>query len=419
MARKWSRTTKGQNQQVFVSKPINYSTQATYAAFQANAAVGEIGLFDATTPNPVLIPVSLLAAGAKFFIAQKQTVGIKRSPTYINGSGFEVTPRKVLYTAPVNQQSAIGWNGSGGAFNNPTIVPGTSNYEFAVLEMTEGNDPYPVWNYNYTPKASDSVVEITGQLAKLVNDTTNPVYKNNLPVVTAQSRTNGTITAPYTMTGTTPTLTFTLGSNIALMGGTTPALVGATIGDYLIFFAGTGVPDNTNNDTYKLMVHTAGVSIQLDRPWGNPTAIITGANVPTFIKKTASVTAIGLILNAINNNETFRLAVRGDLVGADRFEPVSYTRGSGTYAEIAELEAEGFLMQGQTARNTVFGDAAFGPPDIFALSTDTYDYFYFDVLRRVTLTNSFNEGVNRAQLVIAAARSAGNLKAQLQTIFGV
>lgn len=420
MAKKWSRTTKGLNAQIFVSKPINYSTQATYAAFQANAAVGEIGLFDNTSPNPVLIPVSLLAAGSSFFIAQKQTVGIKKTPVYIMTT--EVTPRKILYTAPINQVSAIGWNGAGGALNNPTIVPGYggSNYEFAILEMTEGNDPYPNWNYNYTPKSGDTATDALQQLAEFVNDTTNPVYKNNLPLVTAGVRTNGSVTS-FTLTAAN-TLNFTLGSPIATISAA--GTFSGAVGDFIITPLGGAavVPGNTNNNTYKIIATVATVSITLDRPWSEPTIAMTQAQVQgaaSGLNKTATITANGLILTAINANETFRMAVRGDLVNADRFDLLSYTRGSGTYDEIVQLEQEATTFAGNTAKNTVFGDAAFGNPDQFALSTDTYDYFYFDVRRLVTLTNVISEGTNRSQLLIAAARSAGNLKAQLQTIFGI
>src|SRR6478736_6504359 len=146
-AKKFSRTTKGLNTEVFVDKNIAETAQTTYDLFVANAAVGEIGIFNDSTRAKI---TAAIGAGVKFFIAQKQSGGTKKTqPMSIN----TVTSTKSLYVGPVLSKWFLGWNGTGGSLNLAAAPAVNKVYDVTLLETTEGNEPYPTWEYQYVAKA--------------------------------------------------------------------------------------------------------------------------------------------------------------------------------------------------------------------------------------------------------------------------
>jgi len=95
MAKKFSRTTKGLNAEVYVGKNIAETAQTTYDAFVANAAAGEIGIFNNDTKAKI---TAAIPVGVTFFIAQKQSTGTKKSMPIKMST---VSAAKNLYVAPV------------------------------------------------------------------------------------------------------------------------------------------------------------------------------------------------------------------------------------------------------------------------------------------------------------------------------
>lgn len=423
MAKRWSRTTRGANMQVFVSKPINYTVLATYALFVAGAAVGEIGVFNDDATNT--LRTTLLTSGNRFFVAQKVSVpdgvnsvtGIKRSGTYAFG---DITPRHKVYVAPVRSFNYLGWNGTQGGFNLAVTPSINLSYEFAVIETTEGNDPFPTWNYITTFKPTWTQVEIAQDLARQVNDPLNPVYKSNNRLVKAEVLSNGTL-SNFTMTGTTPTMTFTNGSAVVTLGGTTPTFNGA-VGQYIASVDGNVTIDNTNHNLYRIVAISAGVSITLDRIFEGPTRVLAQAQAQGTaaaggsIKLQGTVTNIGLKLIDLNDDETFRLAVRDQLENAD-ITLGGFTMGNGTPRVIRQLEIEGQEWQGGTTKSTP-QDIYFGFQDTFVSITDTYDTYNLTYQVRANLIGP-TEAFQTGQIAIACAKSAGNLIANFTTIFGV
>lgn len=92
----------GERAQVLIGKNVAYTTQATLALFQANAALGEVGIFDADT-------MALVTAAApsteRLFFAAKRDGAVERSVAFKIGEAYNV--RRTAYSAPVLQVSSI------------------------------------------------------------------------------------------------------------------------------------------------------------------------------------------------------------------------------------------------------------------------------------------------------------------------
>src|SRR5690606_19480441 len=133
MAKKrFTSSTKGLNAAVFVATAVDYSTDASLAAFINAAPVGEIIVLDGSGARHT----DAITAGEKFQIVQKTSTGLKKTPLYLKS---EVTVRKQSYVAPVRQVVAIGWTGSGGGLGNETLAA-KQNFGIKIMETTEGYD---------------------------------------------------------------------------------------------------------------------------------------------------------------------------------------------------------------------------------------------------------------------------------------
>ncbi len=407
--KKFTRYTKGRNQQVFVPRAVAISDDATLALFIANSLVGEIGVYDGNNARHT----DAITANEQFFIVQKRSDGSIRKTTPELWSTVSV--RRKSYVAPIKAVGSIGWSGTVGNLNVATPAAGQI-YEIAIIETTEGNQPFPTWNFEYRLVTGDTQVTAISQLAKQVNDLTSVQYRNNKPLVTAKVKVNGTYAA-MTLTGTSPTLTATRGSNILTLGGGSP-VSSAIVGDLMSIDA-AAAPTNLVGDVYVVTAVSAGVSITLDRPYQGATQTFTQAEAQgTRINRITAVVTGGLEFTAINNDEHFRIIDRQGLANATQQNMTAYTKGNGVGQSIAELEKEGNTYTGLTAGNTQFGNSAFGVEDLFAVETDTYDTFNIEVNQFVNQTGDSTSDRAKEFITIAAPRSAGGLTASLNTLFG-
>jgi len=338
-----------------------------------------------------------------------------------------------LYTAPTLFTSFLGWNYAGGNFNNPDVAAVGNNYEFALIQINEGNEPYDVQNFNYTMKpqdVSDAVspnLSVACALAKIINNygilQTSPgiaaaMYRQSLPLAQADVVVNATL-GNFTLGGTTPTMAFTQGSALVVLGGTAPVFNGA-VGNYLAVPNDmVSSPTTANVDVYRIIAVSAGVSITLDRPFKEATTTMTQAQAQgTLLKTVTAVQNVGLKFTAINAGEVWRMAQRDELLYADNTAG-TFINGSGTAIQVQQLELEGSTFQGDSAKNTAFA-ANFGLQDYFVLLTDTYDYYFLDYSRTFpTLDDPQQSGSHKGGIVICCPKSAGNTLSQLTTIFGV
>lgn len=419
--KKFTRYTQGRNQQVFIPKPLALSNQSTLAGFITNAAAGTLGLYD----DAGAVISGAIGATQKFTFVLKHTDGSIRKSTL--AAWADVTASKQLYRAAVKCQGSIGYNSSvAGSGMNLAAAPAAGKYyELGIVETTEGNQPYPTWNFEYVALPGDAEIDVVQGLVKQINDTTNVKYKGNAQLVTARAVAAGTY-ASFTLGGTTPTATFTNGSAVVTLGGTSPVFSGA-VGDVIAVSAdGSTQPVSANTasqDIYKIIGVNAGVSFTLNRAFQGTTITMTQAQVQgTLLAKVTPITATGIIFTDLQNQENFVLVVRQELQFATISNKFNYTYGVGLSEQIYELDLEGTTFAGNTAKATVFGDAAYGNPDQFGIANgdaETYDMFMLLIRPKQTLTAIPNEGFTTFHITIAAPKSSGGLTASLQTALGV
>lgn len=415
MPRRATRKTVGVNAQIFIAPAMAITTDATYDLFLANAPLGEIGVYDGVNA----LHTNAITSTEEVFIVQRTTQGVKKTPVI---KWSDITAVKKLYVAPVKQVSSIGWNGTGGTVNNPTIAA-NQNFGIKVIETTEGNDPFPTWNYEYTSKPNDTILEVFSALAKKINDDNAVEHKQNQRLVSAKVKSDATY-SNFAITGTgTLTMVVTNGSDqvrVNASGGTDGA-IDAVVGDYISFDA-AATPTDAIGDVYKVTGKVSGTddtTLTLNRVYTGATQTFTEAEGEgTRVKKVATIVVAGIELTSIDFDVNFRLAVNENLADADITYTTAYTKGNGTYENIVLFESEGQQFHGDTAKNTVFA-ADFGTMDKFAVSSETYDFFHLNFNRsEAGLAPHANEW-HRGHVILAVAKSTGGLTASLATLFGV
>lgn len=412
MAKRFTKTTKGFNAPVFVAPAINYTTDATIALFLANAPTGELGVYDANDARHT----DAITSAEKFYIVQKLAGGIKRTPLLALS---DIVATKKLYVAPVKQVSSIGWTGTGGGLNLPTLAAGQT-FEFAVIETTEGYDPFPSWNYSYTTKTNDTQMEIMQAFAKAVNDLASLQYKINEPLVSARVKADATY-GNYALGGTTPTLGVVNGSEfVQIESGANDGTADIAVGDYIAFDA-AAAPTDAVGDIYKVIAKGAGndAVITLNRPYQGATQTFTEAEAEgTRVKKVTVVVAAGIELTSKNFDEHFRIAVRDLLEDADITYTTAFVKGNGTYDEVFSDETEGEIWEGDTAKNSVFAPD-FGQQGRQSVAGETYDAYMIQYTTRKAAIAPEGENVHKGTIIIWVAKSAGDVDGTLNTLFGL
>lgn len=409
-----SRKTQGLAQVGFVGKNIAETDDATYALFLANAPVGEIGVFEESGAKHT----NLITATEKFFIAQKMTGGTKKTPLIAFN---EITPRKTAYTAPVKCKWFLGWTGTTGSMNLAAAPSAGKNYEFSVIEMTEGYVPYPTWNYDYTAKAGDAEVDVALALVKMVNNPDNVIYKNIEPLVTAKAL----ISATYGnfAIGAGGTLAFTLGSDTVVVA------VGAltfTVGQYLAFTSGSGtLTDATLTNVYKIIGGDGSTYITLDRPFEEASVTLAEAQVEGTgaaggsIKAATVITKTGIALTAINNDENFKISRREEYENATATLS-AFTKGNGTAVQVALLEDEAATFAGETTQAAKLAEK-WGQMDRFTdvATPGTYQMYNIEISSNSDSKAGYGVGKVKSYIAIAAHNSNASFKTYMNTLFGV
>ncbi len=405
--KRFTRYTKGRNQQVIVSKATAVSTETTLALFIANATAGQIGVYD----GDGALHTNAITSGEYFTVVQMRSDGSIRKTTPQLWSN--TTASRKAYVAPVKAKGSIGWDATNltGALNLPTIVA-RQYFELAVIETTEGNQPFPTWNFEYQSITGDTELDVLEGLAKIINNSASIQYRNNKQLVTCKIKASATY-GNYTTTGT---YTVTNGS---VTVATTVSATDPAVGDFISFDA-AAAPTSAVGDIYKVVAVSAGVSFTLNRPYTGATQTFIAAEASgTRVKKVTAVLASGLEFTSLENIAHFRLVVRQNLKDATIENLTSFARGNGDADMIGELEKEGNTYAGLTAGNTVFGNSAFGVEDLWVvLSTETYDTFNLLIAQNVQQVAGGTQDRALEYITIAAPKSSGGISASLNTLFG-
>lgn len=377
---RYGKTTKGQNMEVFVAGECAYTAQTTYAAFVAaidSLADGEIGVFT----DAGAIKTTALVSGDKFFIAQKVTgtrgsASIKKSNIYTfptSGDGVGVS-KGYAYSTPVKPIVYIGFNGTSGSLNAPTIAAG-QDYQISLMDTTPpAASPLNTIQANRTvATTAETLYSIlgdgqTGIVAQLNNNQTLKSYYTPLQtspsIYVADVVSNGT----YAAVTTTASHPFVYGSKNVVTGGANNVVagdlirVGANAGTtivYKVVAVGTSAFSGATANDYTI-----------DRPFTNVSATY------TVFRNTVAPTEYGVKVTTADYFTTFR-ALTGptSLSAATITYATNWSLGIGTPEETIEEEAEGTIFHsGSSTVNAQFA-ADYGQPTIYGKSNRAYATF--------------------------------------------
>lgn len=387
---RYGKTTKGQNMEVFVAGECAYTTKSTYAAFVAaldTIADGEIGVFADTGA----LKTSTLSGGDKFFIAQKVTgskgsASVKKSNiyTYPTSGNLDGTVLGSPYSAPVKPIVYVGWNGTTGSLNAPTIAA-NQDYQISLVDTTPpAANPLNTLQANRTTAtASETIYSIlgdpqTGIVAQINNTQTvksffSPIQ--NLPTIYVADIVGNS--ASFTATSTaTGTATLTKGSQTISFATARPgATWNSAVGDFVAINTGAAATA-ANSILYKIISQTAA-TIVLDRPYTGVSTTITQTNVQAgYIAKAAApsdTSQYGVKITTADYFTTFRAVVGPTSFAAATITyATNWALGIGTPEETIEEELEGTVFHsGSSTANAAFA-ADYGQPTTYAKINRAY-----------------------------------------------
>lgn len=398
--------------QILITKNVNYA--ASKASATADTATspellqdGAIGFYLETG---TLIPAAGtgMSTATKFFIAQGTATGCITTPILDKRSTLKTKFNKD-YTAPVRQVSSIGFNGTTGDLNTPTIVA-RDEASIKIIDTTVGRQVFPKQTYSVSLAASASDYDIASALASNINSIN--FGGSDSEIVTAHVLTASTLTNIALGTGTTV---------VAVNGSTVLNLVGGTqthtvvAGDYLKFHPTAQVTD-VNGAAYKVVSVTT-TSITLDYPYELPSQTFTEAEGEgTRIKIANSPTAAGIRLTSNVDGSHFRLAVGGVIELATISYTTPFNPGSGTYAQVAQLEKD-FTGFSRGSWNKVGPYAIFKTAILYADSAATYDMYNITVVNQYKDKSGMDSYIGEELYVIIANHaSATTVNTALDTI---
>jgi hypothetical protein len=359
--------------QILIGKNLNYaasktSTTADTATSPQLLRDGAIAFY---TEKGVLIPAAGtgLAAATHVIAAQGTVDGVIVSPVIFKGSGKIIKSTIRDFVAPVKQVSFVGFNGTGGSLNASSPIAKNDEAILKVIETTGGRQVFPKQSYNAPLPAAATAIDIAIAVAGVVGK--QKFSGQGEKFVIADVFSNGTL-SNFTLTGTTPTMTFTQGSQLVTLGGTTPAFNGV-VGEYLKINP-SATPTNANAVVYKIIAVNPGVSITLDRAYTGATQTLSQAEAQgTRLVKVASITEAGIRLTAENFGVHFRLASSGVIEDADISYVTPFNPGSGVAKQVADLELEAASYSRGFLNRVWYSD--FGKPQLFADPAASYDIY--------------------------------------------
>lgn len=233
----------------------------------------------------------------------------------LNGGAKKLQVSAVAYVAPVAKKIAVGYNGTSGNLNTPTIVKyadGQMIVSDTGSNITAGR--LPLDSRIFSSIATTDLTDY-GVVLNLVKDV---IVRTDVQVkAIILSSTAG---AAITNTAT-----------VAAVKGetslTTSAAHGVGVGDF-VRLAG---------DTYKAITGTTGSTLVLDRPYQGANATI--ANAAALDLGTDPGT-IGVEFESTNDNYDFTVQLNGFFVDSDITITQAFNAGIGTSAQLKKVEKQ-------------------------------------------------------------------------------
>jgi hypothetical protein len=398
---RYSKSLFGTNHQGYHSAAVVYSTASDIADFATNGLEGQTGIF--LTADDTL-KTDALVAGDGFYIAQIRDGELRRSTDLVYGAGtLQIT--KTPFDAAVTQVSAIGYNGTSGSLNLPTIAVG-QEFVASARDTTPANQPFPVME-------GRAVVEVLPTteyqvVLKIVEDLMNTNdYERNADsgFVVAEILSNGSQAANGVLT-----LAVTQDSKRATYSAAHGLSVGDFVGILGVLYQVEAVPTTT--------------TIDLDRPYAgaSATAIATGTTVSTHgtVTYVNATTELGIRLTALTEDTNFVVGVGEDLAAADTSVITAWKQGSGEAWQVSAIEDESIVFDGFTTGNYPFVED-YGKPSKFINPESAVNYdLWFLKYKGTTDSMAFpNEQAHHIGLIVLSAPESGNSPtANYDTVLG-
>jgi hypothetical protein len=416
---RWQSYTKGENAEVLIAGAQAYTSQSTYPLFQANAADGEVGIFDAVT-MAALAANGVLGTVKNLVGSTATGAGLITANTYyytivpINAAGHGLPGNEISITTTTSTSTnTLSWD----------AVPGAVSYQIwrGTTAGAEGNFQTSVTN-SFTdtsaaggtsgtlPTTNTATIGVAQALIAgqkyFVAQRRDSRCKTTTAIIYDSSRTRR---VPYaapvkqitTITIDTSLYTYVAGDNpeIALIE-TTPGnepwptwaydvVQGTIVGGTAITtlaLALQAIVDRINNVAD--LVHRDDVL--------NGVTPFTAALSNSGSVYTVTITA-GFF------GEHFKVALRGNLSGLGVVAtPTPFVLGSGFYDHVLSLEKEGWIYEGVTTNYPGDGvtPADFGYPTSYVVNGLTYNIYHIDPRRVSAEPNAVNERVHYPHIYV-------------------
>lgn len=341
---------------VLVLKDVNYgaskgsATQNT-ALNPADLASGAVGVYGVHTTGATNLNKLVLitdgggeAAGAiqaasfvgkEVFIAVGKTVGCEVSQPIQLTAGLK-SSAGAKYSAPVRGEIRIGYNGTSGSLNLPTVVKG-ADFTIGIInksyKVSGFRQPFQKTQLSIQANAAaESAYSLLKRWIAMVNARTDNVFIDKTLIKILHNGTGAVFATSATVSGVNGATSLT-----------TSAAHGVSVGDFV----------SLNGDLYQAVTGTAGTTLVLDRPYQQATGTVANANT---LDITGAATQFGLSL--VDNADLLNLSValQGDLAeAATKTQQTSPTIGSGgVNALVVEMEKEALGKKGSEDQITSY-----------------------------------------------------------------
>lgn len=398
---RYSKNLFGTNHQGYHSGAQVYATAATIADFARSGLEGQIGIYldDNSLKSDALV------AGDIFTIAQIRDSELRRTTKMTYGAG-NLAITKTDYDAPVNQVSAVGYNGTAGSMNFGTLAV-LQEYVISARDTTPGSQPFPVTEGRAVLRTVSGVTEYD-VLEAIVEDMENTNdYERNAD--------NGFVFSEILHDAT----------QVAIGTTTLNALNGSKS---LVYSAAHGLAVNDFVSIrlvmYQVKTVVNATVVELDRAFTgvSATALATGATNITHgeMVYVNATTELGVRLTSITEDTNFVVSVGDDLQGADLSTVTAWKQGSGASWQVSAIEDEGLVYDGFTTGNYPFVED-YGKPSKFVTEDNGKTYeLWFLKYKKITASMAYpNEQAHHVGLVLLSATvEAATPKASFDTVLG-
>ncbi len=341
---------------VLVFKDVNYAASKSSATqntaltpdLLAEGAVGVYGIHEAGSTNlNKLVLISdgggeaagrIEAAsfvGKEVVIAVGKASGCEVSQPIDKALGLKVA-KGAKYVAPVRGEIRVGYNGSSGSLNLPTVTKGmdfTINVINKNYHVSGFNQPFQKVQLSASALAnSESAYTLLKRWVENVNKRTDEIFIDKTKIKILHNGTGAVFATSATVSAVNGATSLTTSANH-----------GVSVGDAV----------SLDGDYYVAVTGTATTTLVLDRPYQGPTQTI--ANAAT-LDITGAATQFGLTL--VDNADLLNVSValQGDLAeNATKTQQTSSSIGSGgSQAQVAALEKEALGKKGSEDQITSY-----------------------------------------------------------------